>query len=163
MKIVLKIIAGIAALVVIAVGVKTYGAKVVEEVKYAMMSDEEKIEQTIIKFNTAFREGDYEGTLRCFTPESRSYIESSMNIQGNITSGILGSFSKGILGGSSAVDIWRVGTQMTDLRIKIKDIKITSKTTADVDVLWTENGGKVKKNRTMSMEKVGKDWLIQDK
>ena len=124
-------------------------------------SDEEKIRDRVEEFIFAYNSGDVDGAFDCLDAKSKQTYKAMMNI-GN-----------GLFGKLTGIDISvqdlfaiAVGVNGGDiLSMDIKNIVITSETTATVDISTTLSldgvgAGETNDNMQLQMVKEQGDWFI---
>lgn len=124
-------------------------------------TDEEKINDTVSKFEKYYNEGDFDNLLKCCSGRFRSDLKSQMGIGSSLFSGFLNLVSSGAFGGDGLLqDIWSAGTALCMMELKVEEINFYSDEKAEVRLIYTE----VEKDRDttafIEMQKDGECWYI---
>lgn len=124
-------------------------------------TDEEKIKDTISKYEKYYNEGDFENLVNCCTGRYKSDLKSQMGIGSSILSGLLKKFTSGAFGDNSLLqNIWSAGTALCMMELKVEEISYYSDEKAEVELTYTE----AEKNRDtkayIEMQKDGECWYV---
>lgn len=124
-------------------------------------TDDEKIKDTLSKFEKYYNDGDFDNLVNCCTGRYKSDLKSQMGIGSSIFNGILKLVSSGTFGGDGLLqDIWSAGTALCMMELEVEKISYYSDEKAEVMLIYTET----EKNRDttvyIEMQKDGKCWYV---
>lgn len=124
-------------------------------------TNDEKIKNTISKYEKYYNEGDFDSLVKCCTGRYKSDLKSQMGIGSSLLSGLLKMFSSGAFGDNSLLqNIWSAGTALCMMELEVEEISYYNDEKAEVMLTYTE----VEKDRDttayIEMQKDGKCWYV---
>lgn len=126
----------------------------------AFMSDKDKIEARIEKFEDCYNDGDLDGILECLATKERKMIQAELNIFGALMGGLIGL-------DLDISDLFSLGVGMQDtelINVTIEKIRITDSTTAIAEgsIVLTEGSSSETCLAWFCMVKEEDGWFIED-
>lgn len=127
-------------------------------------TDNERIRDTLGKFQDAYSDGDFDGLSKCCTSSFSSSLQSGMKIYSLLGGKLISYFTKGILGmdEDTMKSIWSQGTALSPMELDIKKIRYISDTIAEVELDYIEKKGKNTKTERAYIQLRKKDeaWRV---
>lgn len=124
-------------------------------------TDEEKIKDTVSKYEKYYNEGDFESLVKCCSGRYKSDLESQMGIGSSLFSGFLNLISSGAFGGDGLLqDLWSAGTALCMMELKVEEINFYSEDKAEVKLTYTETEKNRDTTAYIEMQKDGKCWYV---
>ncbi len=128
-------------------------------------TDEQKIADTLKKFEKSYNDGDFDNLLECCTDRFKSNLKSEMGLTSSLFNRVLSGISSGFLGLDKDMMqyIWSLGTEYCQMDLGIQDIYFFSENEAEVKLLYIENKDSGKEKETeayVEMEKDGGAWRV---
>lgn len=124
-------------------------------------TDEEKIKDTVSKYEKYYNEGDFENLVKCCRGRYKSDLKSQMGIGSSLFSGFLNLISSGAFGGDGLLqDIWSAGTALCMMELEVEKISFYSDEKAEVMLTYTETEKNRDTTAYIEMQKEGKYWYV---
>lgn len=158
-----KIISYILVAVIAIAGYRfvTESVKAEPDFLLAVGTDEEKIKDTVSKYEKYYNEGDFENLVKCCTGRYKSDLKSQMGIGSSVFSGIINMISSGAFGGDSLFqDLWSAGTALCMMELKVEEIDYYSADKAEVKLTYTETEKNRDTTAYIEMQKAEEFWYV---
>lgn len=125
-------------------------------------TDEERITDTIEKFQESYNNGKFDDLLKCCSDRYSSTLESEMGLGSSIFSSLISALtSKALNVGDSALGyLWSLGTQYCAMTLDIVEITFLSDTTAEVQLIYSDATSTKETQVYLEMEKHDEAWYV---
>lgn len=164
MKKALRKIICIVIIVVISINVyEYYNITKINDDSFCLLTtgtDDERIYDTIEKFQQAYADGDFESLLKCCSTSFSNSLNSGVKLYSFFGNKFLSYFTKGFLGMDEDVmkSIWSTGTSLSPMELDIIEIRYISDSVAEVELNYIE---KQKSERAyLQMKKKDEAWRV---
>lgn len=125
-------------------------------------SDEEKIADTLEKFESSYNDGDFDTLLKCCTGRFESDLKSQMGLGSSIFSSLISFVTSDILnlGDGALENIWSLGTAYCAMDLVLIDIQYLSETEAEAELNYIEKSNGRETKAYVLMEKENEAWYV---
>lgn len=125
-------------------------------------SDEERITDTIEKFQESYNNGNFEDLLKCCSDRYSSTLESQMGLGSSFFSSVISAVTSKLfdVGDGALGYLWSLGTQYCAMTLDIQEITFLSDTTAEVRLIYSDATSTKETQAYLEMEKQGEAWYV---
>ncbi len=125
-------------------------------------SNEEKITDTLEKFEKSYNEGDFDSLLKCCTGRMKSDLKSQIGLGSSIFGSVVSFLTSDILnlGGDVLEKIWSLGTAMCQMDLTLINIRYLSETEAEVELNYLEKSNGKETRMYILLEEENEAWYV---